>query len=155
MTFLKFIISVTGSHGDHSPRAPKLGYATVAWPWGMPCTYVMKALQQSNWLKKYSEFLLSRPWSAQLSPDVPADAGSVCDKAAVLDAAIKGRSVHRTEWLTNQITNKPKGQFIQGPFKGKPEILYEVLYCNNRCTKMTWIFNVVPTTFCTPLLTFH
>ena len=37
----------------------------------------------------YSAFLLSLSLAPQLSPDVPADAGFLCDKSAVLDATTK------------------------------------------------------------------
>ena len=36
--------------------------------------------------------LLSVSWARQLSRDVPENAGLLCDKAAVLDAALKQRS---------------------------------------------------------------
>lgn len=43
------------------------------------------------YIKLYRAFLLSRPWAAQLSRDIPADAGFLCRNADVVDAAIEER----------------------------------------------------------------
>jgi hypothetical protein len=54
----------------------------------------------------YSVFLLSLPSAMQLSPDVLVHAGFLCDKAAVLGAAIKERSC-RNETTSMKMREQP------------------------------------------------